>query len=87
MSYQILFQDSGPKAALLSADQCGALFRPPLDAAAFKHWAGIHNCPPDGAITTAGGLEPAWVRSHVRLRRASVRVSTTRRMQRQAARQ
>lgn len=87
MSYQVVYRDSGPKPALLSADRCGAMFRPPMDEAAFKQWASTHNCPPDVGIMTTGGLEPAWMCCHVRLRRASVRVSTARLVQRRAARQ
>lgn len=76
MNYQIIYQDRSPQTKLLDAVQCGALFNPPLDAAAFSHWASLNNLAPDGAIVRDGAIVgPGWVRGRVRLRRRSVQIA------------
>lgn len=82
-THQIVYQDRSPQPKLLDATQCGRMFNPPMDAAAFECWAQLNNCPPDGAIIRDGSIVgPGWTRGRVRLRRESVRIATTRKVQR-----
>lgn len=76
MTYQIVYQNRSPQTPLLSAAECGQLFRPSMDAAAFTRWASQNNLSPDGAIIRDSVIVgPGWIRGRVHLRRRSVQVA------------
>lgn len=82
----IVYQDRRSEPSLLGSAECGQLFNPALDAAAFTQWASLNNLLPDGAIVCDGAIVgPGWIRGRVRLRRESMRIATARKLRRARA--